>query len=102
MTTLKRAGWEEVPVDFDADHRSMMPANWNGNTIERDGQILMMRPSVITDEMRSIERRRAREQIQSKERQLNEAPPGQFERAHQNQPMSKVRKGYEAIPVPKE
>lgn len=102
MTSLKRAGWEEVPVDFDADHRSMMPANWTGKTIERDGQILMMRPEVITKEMREISLRRARSQVQAKEAQLNDAPPGQFERFHQDQAMSKVKKGYEPIPVPKD
>lgn len=102
MTTLKRAGWEEVPVDLDADHRAMMPANWTGNTIERDGQILMMRPAVITEEMRKIELRRARAQVQAKEAQLNEAPPGQFERFHKDQSMTKVSKGYEPIPVPKD
>jgi len=102
MSSLKRAGWEEVPADFDADHRSMMPPNWTNNTIERDGMILMMRPSVITDEVRQIELRRARSQVQAKESQLNDAPPGQFERFHQDRSLSKVKKGYEPIPVPKD
>ena len=102
MSALKRAGWEEVPADFDADHRSMMPPNWTNNTIERDGMILMMRPSVITDEVRNIELRRARSQVQAKESQLNDAPPGQFERFHQDRSLSKVRKGFEPIPVPKD
>lgn len=102
MNNLKRAGWEEVPADFDADHRSMMPSNWTNNTIERDGMILMMRPSVITDEMRQIELRRARGQVKAKESQLNDAPPGQFERFHQDRALSKVHKGYEPIPVPKD
>lgn len=102
MTTLKRAGWEEVPVDFDADHRSMMPPNWNGNTIERDGLILMMRPSVITEEMRQIELRRARGQVQAKEAQLNDAPSGQFERANKDQSLAKIKKAFEPIAVPRE
>jgi hypothetical protein len=102
MTNLKRAGWEEVPVDLDADHRSMMPHNWSGNTIERDGLVLMMRPSVITEEMRQIELRRARGQVQAKEQQLNEAPMGQFERTNKDQSLAKVKKGYEPIAVPKE
>lgn len=102
MTNLKRAGWEEVPVDFDADHRSMMPPNWNGGTIERDGLILMMRPKVITEEMRQIELRRAKAQVQAKESQLNEAPMGQFERANKDQSLAKVKKAYEPIAVPKE
>ena len=41
MVALVRDGWEPVPLDRDRMHKAMMPSNWEGNTIERKGMILM-------------------------------------------------------------
>lgn len=96
---LAREGWEAVPVDRDATHRAMMPANWTKGTIERKGMILMERPMDITEEMRSIELQRARNQVRVKEQQLAATPDGTLTR---NDPRvaPKIKKGYEAMPIP--
>jgi hypothetical protein len=64
--------------------------------------ILMERPLEITDDARSAELRKARMQVRQKEAQLNSAEGSQFERTNKDQSLVKVRKSYEAIPIPNE
>jgi hypothetical protein len=96
---LARDGWEFVPA---ARHPEMMPAGYKGVEITRKGMVLMERPSEITSEVRSNELRRARLQVRSKEEQLSSAKPGQFERSNQGNDLVKVKKAYEAMPIPEE
>jgi hypothetical protein len=96
---LARMGWMPVPSHR---HPELMPSDWKGATIERKGQILMERPKEISDEARNIERRKARNQVQQKEAQLNASPDGQFGRDNKGNPLVKVGKSYEAIPIPKD
>lgn len=95
---LARQGWEPVPA---SRLPMLMPQGWTGETIERDGMILMERPSELTEEARDVELRRARSQVRVKEQQLGAAPDGQFGRDHQNVRPS-IRKGFEPMPVPKD
>jgi hypothetical protein len=71
--SVARRGWEPVPV---SRHPEMMPENWSGNSIERDGMILMERPLEITREAQQIERRKALGQVRQKEEQIQGAPAG--------------------------
>lgn len=96
---LARMGWEAVPA---SRHPSMMPDSGGYNTIERKGMILMERPAEVTQEARIAEMRRARLQVRQKEEQLNSAPSGQFERANKENSLVKVKKSYEAVPIPKD
>jgi len=93
---LARMGWEPVPTSY---HPEMMPGMGNFPNIERKGQSLMMRPAVISDEARAIERRRAKDQIRAKEAQLNVAPDGHFER-NEKSVRPNIKKGYSPIEVP--
>lgn len=95
---LARQGWEAVPV---SRHPFMMPADWKGGTIERDGMVLMERPSEVVDEARRIDQRRARDQVRSKEAQLAGTPEGTLTRDHEKTRPS-IKKSYEAIPIPKD
>ena len=61
----------------------------------RDGMVLMERPAEITEEVREIERRKARDQVNNKREQLGEAKNGQFDRVK-----PKISTSYEPIPVP--
>ena len=97
--SLARAGWEPVPLDRDAKHRAMMPMNWTGGYIERKGQILMERPTEIVEEARSIEKRRARDQVRAKEAQLAGTPEGTLTRDH-DRVKPQIKKGWESVPVP--
>ena len=90
-------GWEPVPA---SRHPSMMPDSGGYNTIERKGMILMERPEEVTQEARIAEQRRARMQVRQKEEQLNSAPSGQFGRNNKDNSLVKVKKSYEAVPIP--
>jgi hypothetical protein len=96
---LARDGWEAVPA---SRHPEMMPAGYTGVEITRKGMVLMERPAEITEEVRRIEARRARLQVKAKEEQLSAAPSGQFERSNKGNDLVKVKKGYEAMPIPEE
>jgi hypothetical protein len=101
MVQLARDGWEPVPLNRDRNHRAMMPSNWEANTIERKGMILMERPSELTDEVREMNMLRARKQVRDKEAQLGGTPDGTMTRDHA-QVRPQIKKGWEAMPVPKE
>lgn len=96
---LARMGWEAVPLNRDRDHMAMMPPTWPHNTIERKGMILMERPTEVVEEARSIELRRARDQVRAKEQQLSGTPEGTMTRDHAKV-RPQIKKGYEPIPVP--
>jgi len=97
QVALARAGWEPVPT---SRHPSYMPNSGDHPIIERKGMVLMERPSEISDEARSIELRKARNQVRQKEAQLNSAEGGQFERANKDQSLVNIRKSYDSIPIP--
>ena len=94
---LLRTGWQEVPV---VRHPEMMPLGHKGATIERKGMVLMERPQEITDRFKERDRQLARQQVRTKEEQLNAAPPGTFERANKDSSLTRVKKGYEPMEVP--
>ncbi len=96
---LRQNGWEPVPV---SRHPELMPVGYEGNTIIRDGQMLMERPLEITEERKQRDRRNAREQVQAKEEQLGAAPAGTFERNNKGEKLATIKKSYESIPIPKE
>lgn len=93
---LSRMGWEAVPT---ARHPEMMPMGGDHPYIQRDGMILMERPTEIVNEVRAIELRRAREQVRTKEEQLSGTPDGTMTRDHARV-KPKISKGYEPIPIP--
>lgn len=96
QVSLARKGWDPVPADR---HPEMMPKEAKDKIVTRKGMILMERPKELSDEAREIEKKRARDQVRVKEKQLNEAQPGQFERNNKDNSLVKVKKGYEAIPI---
>lgn len=101
MVQLLRDGWEPVPLDRDAMHRAMMPSNWKENTIERKGMLLMERPLELSQEVREMNLYRARKQVRDKEAQLAGTPDGTLSR-DDPRVRPQIKKGWEAMPVPKE
>lgn len=97
QVSLAHRGWEAVPR---SRHPEMMPDNFRGETIEREGMILMERPKEITDEVKANDTRNARQQVRGKEEQLGMAPNGTFDRANKDKSMVSVKKSYESIPIP--
>ena len=90
---LARNGWDPVPL---SRHPEMMPKGWTGTTIEVDGQVLMERPMVLTQEARLRESRAARESVLTKEAQLRDTRKGDLGKREVNA-FSKSR---EAIAIP--
>lgn len=97
QVALARKGWEYVPV---SRHPDMMPIGYKGNEITRKGMVLMERPLEITQEARQAELRKARMQMRDKEAQLTQAKGGEFDRTNKGDPLVKINKKYEAIPIP--
>ena len=75
--TLRRSGWEPVPA---SRHPELMPDKGHYEVIEREGMILMERPTEINQDRRAREMRNARNQVKQKEEQLNATPHGQLDR----------------------
>jgi len=96
ISKLQRSGWEPVPR---TRHPYLMPDNTDSNTIMLDGMVLMQCPTEIVDERRMAEAKKAKDQVRFKEQQLSGAPDGQFTRDH-DQARPKIKKSYEAMPVP--
>jgi len=99
QVAMRRVGWMPVPA---ARHPEMMPVGHKDEAILRKGMILMERPEEITQEVRSIDKKRARDQVRAKEQQLSDAPAGQFERKNKDSSLAKLKKSYEAVPIPEE
>ena len=93
---LAHEGWEPVPTNR---HPHMMPGGKGYELIERKGMVLMERPQEITNEVRSIELRRARQQVRMKEQQLAATPEGTMTR-DDARVAPKIKKGFEPIPIP--
>jgi hypothetical protein len=92
----ERKGWSFVPA---SRHPSMLAIGDTGNIILRKGLVLMERPTEIVDEARMIERRRAADQVRSKEAQLAGTPEGTMTRDHAKA-RPQIKKSFEAIPIP--
>jgi len=97
QVALARKGWETVPA---SRHPELMPVGYKGAEITRKGMVLMERPLEITQEARNVELRRARMQMRDKEAQLTQAKGGEFDRSNKGDPLVKISKKYEAIPIP--
>ena len=90
---LIRNGWEAVPL---SRHPEMMPNGWKGNTIEVEGQVLMERPKVLTDEARRLENIAAKEAVMTKEAQMRSGNANDLGKRE----VHRFSKSREAIPIP--
>jgi hypothetical protein len=97
QVALARRGWESVPA---SRHPELMPMGYTGAEITRKGMVLMERPMEITQEAKDATLRRARMQMRDKEAQLTQAKGGEFDRSNKGDPLVKISKKYEAIPIP--
>jgi len=97
QVAMAHKGWEAVPR---SRHPELMPINYQGETIEREGMILMERPLEITNDAKARDLRVARAQVWGKEAQLGAAPAGTFERDNKGESMTNVKKTFEHMPIP--
>jgi hypothetical protein len=95
---LANAGWDPVPA---YRHPEMMPPKYEGATIDREGQRLMERPTVITDKAKARDLSQARQQVGDKEAQITGQKIGAFD---ENKGATMIRRSREAtlpMPIPK-
>lgn len=78
---LQESGWMPAPVEI---FKSLVPEGYDGATIERDGQILMIRPIELTVRAREIESRKAAQQMGDKMAQLRATESGTMDRVVNN------------------
>ena len=95
---LAQTGWEPVPL---SRHPETMPSNAKSATIERDGQILMMRPKEVTEHFQKLDKQRARDLVRFKEQQLAGTPDGTLTR-DDPRVKPKIKKGYSPLDIPTE
>ena len=99
MVELLRDGWEPVPT---SRHPEMMPGQGNYPSIIRKGMMLMERPTELVNDAKQAERRKALNQVRAKEQQLAGAPEGGLGHRDHAQAKPKIKKSYEAMPIPEE
>jgi hypothetical protein len=98
QVALARRGWEIVPA---SRHPELMPMGYKGADITRKGMVLMERPLEITQEAQRKSLIAARTQMRDKEAQLSQpSRNGEFERTNKGDPLVKINKKYEAMPIP--
>jgi hypothetical protein len=97
QVALARKGWEIVPA---SRHPELMPMGYKGVEITRKGMVLMERPLEITQEAQRRALLAARTQMRDKEAQLTNAKSGEFDRTNKGDPLVKINKKYEAMPIP--
>lgn len=73
LNSLAENGWEPVSADR---HRNWVAPNYQGNTIERDGMILMERPAELTKEARDELEQINNQTMRDQHARLGTAPAG--------------------------
>lgn len=92
---LQENGWEPLSLSSFPQFKKLMPKTWTKDTFEKRGQVLMVRPQVLTDEARAEDKRMADNQVKGQLASLKESGPGEAERT-----APKVKRSYEGgIPV---
>lgn len=92
QAALQQDGWVPAPAKM---FKKMMPSSFKGKTIQRGGQLLMMRPKELTDKKRAKEQAAARGQVNAKLKSLGMTKEGELDRKVQV-----VKKSYEAMEIP--
>ena len=97
---LQENGWEPLSLKSFPDFARMMPKNWTKDSFEKRGQILMVRPQILTDEARAEDRKFAEERVKGHMRSLGSSGPGEAPRDNKGNPLVQVKRTYErGVPV---
>lgn len=88
---LQRSGWVPVPASI---CKAMLPKGDKSTTIERGGQMLMMKVSELVDESVKKGTAKAKDQVNAKLKALGMTRQGELDRK-----VNVVKKSYESIPI---
>lgn len=92
---LMENGWEPLSLKSFPAFAKLMPKNWNKDTFEKRGQILMVRPKELTEEARAEEKKKADERVKGQLATLKQAGAGEAART-----LAKVNRSYErGVPI---
>jgi hypothetical protein len=92
LNGLRQTGWDFVPS---SRHPEKVGPDYKDSAIVIRGMVLMERPKIISDRIKSAYDSAARDQMRAKERQLNDAPPGTNERVGTLAGQQVIRKSWE-------
>jgi len=96
---LRRNGWEAVPA---SRHPELMPDGSRGETIIREGMMLMERPQEITNFVRQRELDDARQLQRLPHEMGSQTPQGTGPRDNNGKPLVDIKRSYgELISVPR-
>lgn len=87
---LARTRWEPVSISTHPSFKKLVPPSYSGDTVEKEGLLLMIRPKAISDKVKEIQKARADNQLQQKLAQLGATEAGQAPRQ-----VISVKRGYE-------
>jgi hypothetical protein len=101
---FEQAGWLPVhPEDFDGRFDGMYAAKGAQGEIQRDGLVLMAKPSELVKKSRVREQRAARQQVQIKEQALYGGEIGAMGADHPSaKRFNHVNRSYEKMVIPEE
>lgn len=95
LIDLQENGWDPLSLSSFPDFKKLMPKNWNKDTFEKRGQMLMIRPIELTEEARAEEKKKAEGQVKGQLATLKEAGQGEAART-----LAKVSRSYErGVPI---
>lgn len=91
---LAENAWEPLSLKSFPDFKKLVPTTWTKDTFEKRGQLLMVRPAVLTAEARAEDKAEANNQVKGQLASLKESGQGEAPRL---QPV--VKRSYESMPV---
>ncbi len=98
---LQENGWEPLSLKDFPDFKVLMSKNWTKDTFEKRGQILMVRPQILTDEARAEDRQVAEDRVKGHLASLTRTKEGEAPRTKPDgTPLVSVKRTYErGLPV---
>lgn len=97
---LAENGWEPLSLKSFPDFAAVMPKTWTKDTFEKRGQILMVRPQILTDEARAEDKQIAEGRVKGHLASLRNTKSGEAPRDNKGAPMVTVKRTYErGVPV---
>jgi hypothetical protein len=80
---LAKTKWEPVSLAAHPSFRALVSKDYQGDSVENEGMILMIRPKEITEKVKQIQKYKADAQLQNKLKQVGETGSGEAPRAVQ-------------------
>lgn len=97
LINLRQQHWEYVSIKDMPQFAELMPAGHKGDTVERDGVILMIRETYLVEDAQNDDYEKAREQVDQKTQQINGSGPNEFARDKKS---TIINRTYERAPIP--